>query len=67
MDYLIGALIMALFFACIYAAYKSGQRSRQPVHREVDEQQVQKHKQLRKGFEELMSYDVSKATGKRVT
>lgn len=67
MEYLIGALIPVLLFICLYAAYKAGQRTRRPAHREVDEQEARKAQQLRKGFTELMSYDVSKATGKRVT
>lgn len=67
MQYLIGALMTAAFFCCMYVAYKAGQRSRRPTHREVDEQQVHKAQQIRKSFEQLMSYDVSKATGKKVT
>lgn len=61
MEYLIGALITAAFFVCLYVAYKAGQRSRKPVNREIDEEQKRKAQQLRKGFEQLMSYDVSKA------
>jgi hypothetical protein len=67
MDYLIGALITAAFFLCIYGAYKAGQRSRKPVLREIDEEQMRKAQRLRNDFEQLMSYDVSKATGKRAT
>lgn len=67
MEYLIGALITVAFFVCMYASYKAGQRSRKPVHREIDEEQARKAQRLRNGFEELMSYDVTKATGKRVT
>lgn len=67
MQYLIGALIPVLFFICFYAGYKAGQRSRRPTHREVDEQQVRKAQQMRRGFEQLMSYDMEKARGKKVT
>lgn len=66
MEYLLGALIMAAFFVCLYGAYIAGQKSRKPTHREVDDQEVNKAKEIRKGFEQLMSYDVSKATGKKV-
>lgn len=68
MEYLIGALATVAFFLCMYGAYKAGQRSRKPVHKEVDEQQMQKAKELRRGFEQLMGYDVAKAvSGKKVT
>jgi hypothetical protein len=66
MEYLIGALIPVLFFVCFYAGYKSGQRTHRPIPREIDEQEAQKAKDIRKGFEQLMSYDVSKALGKKV-
>ncbi|ULL14351.1 hypothetical protein DVH26_07750 [Paenibacillus sp. H1-7] len=65
MEYLIGALGTVFFLLCLYAAYKAGQRSRKPVLREVDEEQVRKAQRLRSGFEQLMGYDVSKAIGKR--
>ena len=65
MEYLIGALITAFFFISLYCAYRLGQMSRKPVHREVDEDQKHKAEQLRKGFEQLMSYDVSKAIGRK--
>lgn len=68
MEYLIGALGMALFFACLYGAYKAGTRSRKPVQRETDETELQRAKRLRQGFEQLMSYDVTQAVkGKKVT
>jgi hypothetical protein len=68
MEYFIGALIPVLFFICTYLGYKLGQRSRVPVAREIDEQEQRKAKQLRAGFEQLMSYDVTKAvSGKKVT
>lgn len=66
MEYLIGALATVAFFLCVYGAYKAGQKSRKTVPREIDEQDAQRAKQLRKGFEQLMSYDVSKALGKKV-
>jgi hypothetical protein len=68
MEYLIGALATVAFFVCMYGAYIVGQRSRKTVPREIDEQEAQRAKQLRRGFEQLMSYDVSKAvSGKKVT
>ncbi|MMZ70140.1 hypothetical protein D1872_331190 [compost metagenome] len=67
MQYLIGALATVAFFVCLYGAYKAGQRSRKTVPREIDEQEAQRAKQLRKGFDQLMGYDVSKALGKKVT
>lgn len=65
MEYAIGALIPVLLFICFYAGYKIGQRSRRPVHREVDEETVRKAKELKKGFADLMSYDVHKALGRK--
>lgn len=68
MDYLLGALTMAAFLFCMYGAYKLGQRSRKPIqHREIDQDQERKAKQLKKSFEDMMSYDVSTALGKKVT
>lgn len=68
MEYLIGALIPVAFFVCMYGAYRAGQRSHKPLNKEIDEQEAHKAKQLRKGFTELMAYDVTKAvSGKKVT
>jgi len=68
MEFLIGALATVAFFVCLYGAYKAGQRSRKTVPREIDEQEAHRAKQLRQGFEQLMSYDVTKAvSGKKVT
>lgn len=61
MEFILGALSTAAFLFCLYAAYKYGQRSRKSVPREMDEQQVQRAKRLREGFEQMMSYNESKA------
>jgi formiminotetrahydrofolate cyclodeaminase len=70
MEYITGALVMAALFVCMYGAYrvgyKAGKEAYKPVHKEVDEQTVDKAKQIRRDFQDLMSYDVAKATGKKV-
>lgn len=66
MDILIGSLIPVVLFACVYIGYNFGRTSHKPVHKEVDEQVVDKAREIQKGFQDLMSYDVSKAVrGKR--
>lgn len=61
MEYLVGALVAAALFACMFGAYKLGQRSRRPVNREVDEEQSRQAKKLKKDFQQMMTYDVTKA------
>lgn len=72
MEFLLGALMTAAFFVCLYGAYrvgyKAGKEAYKPVHKEVDEHTADKAKQIQKGFQDLMSYDVTKAvSGKKVT
>lgn len=65
MEYLVGALMMVLFFAVFYAGHYLGSRKKRPT-KEPDETERYKAERLRQGFQQLMSYDVSKAVGKRV-
>lgn len=65
MQYLAGALITALFFVAFGAGYYAGKKHR-PKLNEADEQERLKAERLRKGFQQMMSYDVTKAVGKRV-
>lgn len=72
MEYLTGALVMAFLFVCMYGAYrygyKAGKEAYKPVHKEIDEHTADKAKQIQRGFQDLMSYDVTKAvSGKKVT
>lgn len=65
MEYAIGALSMAAFLLCLFGAYKLGQRARRPVYKEVPEEERRKAERLRKSFEDMMSYDVSTALGRK--
>lgn len=69
MQFLLGALAMALFSCAMGTAYIYGKRSRPraaPQTREVDEQERRRAERLKQGFSELMSYDVTTALkGKR--
>jgi len=68
MQFALGVLVTVAFFLCLYTAYKAGTRARKQNQREIDETTKQKAERLRKGFEDMMSYDVSKAvSGKKVT
>jgi hypothetical protein len=49
----------------VFIVLREHKKPAQP--RTVDEQEIEKAKKLRKGFDDLMSYDVSKALGKKVT
>lgn len=62
MEYIIGALVMALLFAAFIAGYYIGSKSR-PAHKpkEADELEIRKAKEIRKGFTDMMSYDVTQA------
>jgi len=66
MQFFLGVLVTVAFFLCLYTAYKAGTRARKPSQREVDEETIQKAQRIRQGFQQLMSYDVSKAYGKKV-
>ena len=66
MSFIFGMVCGAALVASLYGVYKAGQRSGKPVPRQVDDQQAERAKRLRKGFEDLMGYDVSKALGKKV-
>jgi len=66
MQFLLGSLVTAVFFISLFGAYKLGQRSRKPIQKEIDEETLQKAERLRRSFEQMMSYDVSKAVGKKV-
>lgn len=65
MQYLAGALITALFFVTFGGGYYAGKKHRQKQN-EPDEHEIKKAEMLRQGFQQLMSYDVTKAIGKRV-
>ena len=65
MQFLLGSLSTAIFFISLFFAYKLGQRSRKPPQIEIDEQEMQRAQRLRREFEQLMSYDVSKALGRK--
>ena len=63
MQFLLGSLSTAIFFISLFFAYKLGQRSRK--HPQLDETEVQRAEKLRREFEQLMTYDVSKALGRK--
>lgn len=69
MQYLIGALTTAAFFVCLAIAYIAGKRSRRPVvasNKETSREDRERAERLKKGFADLMSYDVTTAIGKKV-
>lgn len=66
MDFLLGSLATAAYFISLYFAYRLGTQSRKLAHKQQDEQEKRKAERLRQGFQQLMSYDVSKAYGKKV-
>lgn len=70
MQFALGALITAAFFCCLSIGYILGQRSKQPkpmdLHLMDDEdfeieEQREKAKAIKKGFDEMMSYNEAKA------
>lgn len=61
MQFIYGALSAVAFLFCISTAYWAGQRSVKTKHREPSDEAKRKAEKIRKGFEQLMSYDVSKA------
>lgn len=65
MQFFLGSLVTAAFFIGLFGAYKLGQRSRKPVTKEIDEQELERAKRLRRDFEQMMSYDISKALGRK--
>lgn len=70
MQYLAGALYMALLFVALIYGYHTGRKQR-PKPKEPDEtEEIRTEKlkaaRLRQDFQRMMSYDVSKAYGKRV-
>lgn len=65
MSFIFGMICGAAIVTGLYGVYKAGQRSRKVAPKEIDEQQAERAKRLRQGFNDLMSYDVSKATGRK--
>ena len=65
MQFLLGSLVTAVFFISLFGAYKLGQRSRKLVTKEIDEQELERAKRLRRDFEQMMNYDISKALGRK--
>lgn len=69
MDFLLGALLTAVLFICLFMAYTYGQMNAAkprdlPLMDDEDfelEEQRQKAKELKKGFDEMMSYNEAKA------
>lgn len=65
MEYLIGALIPVALFACVYVGYNFGRTAKKVAPRVTDDETTEKARRIQAGFQDLMSYDVTKAIGKR--
>jgi hypothetical protein len=68
MQFLVGALTVTAFFCAFISGYMAGQRAKQPaVEFELDEdeaelqEQRERAKRLKKGFDEMMAYNEAKA------
>jgi hypothetical protein len=65
MEYLIGALLVVVFFICVlyafYVGYKLGKRTNTAKVENEDDDMKKKAIILQKEFVELMNYDVTKA------
>lgn len=67
LQFLLGVLLTAAFNLSLYGMYKLGQRTKRPKLKE-DEEAQRKAQRMRQGFEDMMSYDVTKAvSGRKVT
>jgi hypothetical protein len=66
MQFLYGLLSGAGFFVALFYVYRLGQRSKRPAV-QADEEERKKAVKMRQGFEQLMSYDVTTALGKKVS
>jgi len=68
MEYLIGAGLMACFFVCVLVGYYLGaQRAKpKPNTKPLDLDEKHRLERLQKEFNEVMSYSLEQATGKKV-
>lgn len=66
MEFLLGVVITIAYFVCAFVAYNMGKRSNLPAVKEVSEEERRKVERERKGFNDMMAYDVTTAMkGKR--
>lgn len=68
MQYIIGALSSAAFFACVALAYIAGSRSKRPQAQksiEVPEEELRRSDSMRRGFVNMMNYDMDTALGRK--
>lgn len=65
MEFLLGVVLTIAYFVCGFVGYNMGKRSATaPVQKEVseaNEEERRKAKRLREGFEQMMSYNETKA------
>jgi hypothetical protein len=67
MDFFYGMFIGACFFVCLFLAYRIGQKKTfAPAPKEASEEERRKAERMREGFNQLMSYDVTTATRRKV-
>lgn len=77
MDFYLGVFFGACFFLCLFLAVKIGQKVGQKQREDMrakvgampvpaSEEERRKAERMKEGFNQLMSYDVTTALGKKV-
>ena len=66
MDIILGALVTTAFFSCLYIAYSVGLRhAKQSIADKRTEQEELELERQRKGFDNIMNFDMDVALGRR--